>query len=314
MRARVRGIQTQRFTVVTAGLIGAPLPLERQAEAARQEELRRQAEFERQAEIERQAELAQQAEDAKLAEIERQAEEARLAKIREAQQQSSEQVAAAAATSSVLGVAGSTVKETSGNSAPSIAASRNSVSQPARSNSTAATRPASNEPGAFLNEMPPAAAPLLTASSVGGASTFAFGENTSDSSLGSGANRAAVPAGPLQSFSSGNNVVDSFSNGNRNSAATDNKVPISSLTRTNYVAPVYPRAAQRKEITGSVDVMFTVSTIGTVTDISILRAEPDDTFNQSAMDAVSEWRFEPVIANGVALEKRTAVRLTFDLQ
>jgi protein TonB len=57
-----------------------------------------------------------------------------------------------------------------------------------------------------------------------------------------------------------------------------------------------------------------VSTIGTVTEISILRAEPEDTFNQAAMDAVAKWRFQPVIEHGVAVEKRSAVRLAFDLQ
>jgi TonB family protein len=91
-------------------------------------------------------------------------------------------------------------------------------------------------------------------------------------------------------------------------------VPISALTRTNYIAPVYPRGAQRRNVSGSVDVEFTVSTIGTVTDISVLRAEPEETFNQAAMDAVAQWRFEPVIENGVAVEKRSAVRLAFDLQ
>jgi protein TonB len=60
--------------------------------------------------------------------------------------------------------------------------------------------------------------------------------------------------------------------------------------------------------------MFTVNTIGTVTDISVIDAEPGDTFNQAAMNAVAMWRFEPVIENGRAVEKRTAVRLAFNLQ
>jgi protein TonB len=59
--------------------------------------------------------------------------------------------------------------------------------------------------------------------------------------------------------------------------------------------------------------MFTVSTDGTVTDISVVRAEPEKTFNKAAMDAVAQWRFQPVIENGLAVEKRTAIRLGFDL-
>ena len=84
--------------------------------------------------------------------------------------------------------------------------------------------------------------------------------------------------------------------------------------RGYYVTPKYPRSAQRKNVTGAVEVSFTVSTNGTVTEISILRAEPEDTFNQAAMNAVAKWRFQPVIENGVAVEKRSAVRLAFDLK
>jgi TonB family protein len=91
-------------------------------------------------------------------------------------------------------------------------------------------------------------------------------------------------------------------------------VAVSELNRTNYVGPEYPRAARRRNITGVVEVQFTVTTDGRVRSMSILRSEPGDTFDQAAMDAVEQWRFEPVIENGVAVEKRTAVRLAFDLQ
>ncbi len=142
----------------------------------------------------------------------------------------------------------------------------------------------------------------LTAGIIDEATTFALGENTNGSSLGTSASQASVPADPGQGLPAINNVV------------VDNRVPISSLTRTNYVAPEYPRTAQRRNISGTVDLMFTVSTTGTVTDISVLHAKPAGTFDQAAMKAVSKWRFDPVIENGVALEKRTAVRLSFDLQ
>ena len=91
-------------------------------------------------------------------------------------------------------------------------------------------------------------------------------------------------------------------------------VPVSRLTRTNYVAPKYPRAAHRRNLTGSVDVTFTVTTDGKIRDLSVLKSEPGETFDQAAIDAVGKWRFEPVVENGVAVEKRTAVRLAFTLQ
>jgi TonB family protein len=293
--------------------------LARQAEASRQEELRKQAKLERQAEIERLAKLEKQAEEARLAEIRKQAEEARLAKIREEQQRLAEQEAAAAATKSVLGVAGSTVKESAGSSVPGRPAAAGNrtaqasnapeYSRTAQASNVSANEPVIGQPPESRNDMPTVTMPL-TANS---ATTFAIGENTNGSALGAGANQASAAAGSSQDFSAVNNLVQSSNNRNSNAVAVDNRMPISALTRTNYVAPEYPRSAQRRNLSGTVDLMFTVSTIGTVTDMTVLRAEPEGTFNEAAMNAVAKWRFEPVIENGVALEKRTAVRLTFDL-
>lgn len=91
-------------------------------------------------------------------------------------------------------------------------------------------------------------------------------------------------------------------------------VPISSLKRTNYVVPEYPRTAQRRNITGWVDVSFTVTERGNVVDVGIMNSNPGDVFNEAATDAISQWRFEPSVENGVAVTKRVAVRLSFDLQ
>jgi len=91
-------------------------------------------------------------------------------------------------------------------------------------------------------------------------------------------------------------------------------VPFSSLQRTKYVAPKYPRGAQRRNLSGWVDVMFTVDIDGSVTDVSVRDSEPGDTFVASATRAVQAWKFEPVIENGVAVVKRTAVRMMFAFQ
>ena len=91
-------------------------------------------------------------------------------------------------------------------------------------------------------------------------------------------------------------------------------VPISRLTRINYVGPEYPRSARRRNVTGSVDVLFTVTTDGRVRNLSVIKSEPGETFDEAAMAAVEQWRFEPYIENGVAVEKRSAVRLAFNLE
>ncbi|NIA26444.1 MAG: TonB family protein, partial [Desulfobulbaceae bacterium] len=94
----------------------------------------------------------------------------------------------------------------------------------------------------------------------------------------------------------------------------DAPVPVSSLQRIKYVAPRYPRSAQRRGISGWVDVTFTVGIDGSVTSISVRGSNPGDIFVASATRAVEGWKFAPVIENGVAIQKRTAVRMMFALE
>lgn len=98
------------------------------------------------------------------------------------------------------------------------------------------------------------------------------------------------------------------------SANNSSPVSVSSLRRTRYVAPKYPRAAQRRALSGWVDVVFTVDIDGTVTDIEVRDSNPGDTFVNSATNAVEDWEFEPVIENGVAIQKRAAVRMMFAIE
>jgi TonB family protein len=91
-------------------------------------------------------------------------------------------------------------------------------------------------------------------------------------------------------------------------------VGVSSLDRTRYVAPKYPRVARRQNLSGWVDVTFTVAMDGTVKDVEAPKSEPDGTFVNAAMRAVENWEFEPVIENETIVEKRAGVRLIFALE
>ncbi len=91
-------------------------------------------------------------------------------------------------------------------------------------------------------------------------------------------------------------------------------VSITALRRTKYTPPRYPRAAQRRDQTGYVDVIFTVSPAGSVSAVEVYAAEPEGVFDEAAMEAVLQWEFEPVIENGTAVSKRVAVRMSFNLQ
>ncbi len=91
-------------------------------------------------------------------------------------------------------------------------------------------------------------------------------------------------------------------------------IAISNLTRTKYVAPKYPRTAERRSLSGWVDVVFTVGIDGTVSDIDVRASEPGDVFVNSAIKAVEKWEFEPIIENDRYVEKRAGVRMMFAIE
>jgi protein TonB len=97
-------------------------------------------------------------------------------------------------------------------------------------------------------------------------------------------------------------------------APNDRLVAISSLTRTKYYAPKYPRVAQRRNLSGWVSIEFTVAVDGSVRDVEALEAEPAEIFDNAAIRAVERWKFEPIFENGVAVEKRAGVRMMFALE
>lgn len=91
-------------------------------------------------------------------------------------------------------------------------------------------------------------------------------------------------------------------------------VGVSSLARTRYVAPKYPRTAERRDLSGWVDVTFTVAMDGTVKDIEVPKSEPGDVFVSAATRAVEKWEFEPVVESGIIVEKRVGLRLMFAME
>ncbi len=91
-------------------------------------------------------------------------------------------------------------------------------------------------------------------------------------------------------------------------------VAASTLTRTNYAAPKYPRAAQRRGQSGWVDIVFTVAVDGSVKDIEVLDSSPEGVFDNAAVRAVEKWAFEPVTDDGILIEKRAGSRLVFALE
>lgn len=91
-------------------------------------------------------------------------------------------------------------------------------------------------------------------------------------------------------------------------------VQAKTLKRVREVPPVYPRDAERQNISGWVDVEFTVAPDGSTQDLVVRGAEPQRMFDQAAIDAVKRWRFEPIKRDGAAVAQRAAVRIRFELK
>ncbi len=95
-------------------------------------------------------------------------------------------------------------------------------------------------------------------------------------------------------------------------AFRNNVVSAGTLKRTRTVLQVYPESARRKNIQGWVEVVFTVTAFGEVTDAEVRNSSPEDVFDQAAIKAVKQWRFEPVMRDGKSVAQRAVVRLKFD--
>ena len=65
------------------------------------------------------------------------------------------------------------------------------------------------------------------------------------------------------------------------------------------VEPQYPMSAKQRGVEGWVELMFTITAAGTVADIVVTASVPGTIFNKSAVQAVSKWKYNPKIENGV---------------
>jgi TonB family protein len=97
-------------------------------------------------------------------------------------------------------------------------------------------------------------------------------------------------------------------------AAQTNIVSAASLKRVRMVSPTYPDAARKRGVEGWVELAFTVQTNGTVDNVEVRNASPAEVFDDAAMRAVRQWRFEPIVRNGEKVEQRAMVRLKFSQQ
>ena len=92
-----------------------------------------------------------------------------------------------------------------------------------------------------------------------------------------------------------------------------NIVAANDLTLLKSVEPVYPRKAEAQGIQGWVEMDFTVTESGAVKDITIHALSTPGTFENAAVNALSQWRYKPVIRDSKAVAQRARIRIRFKL-
>ncbi len=97
-------------------------------------------------------------------------------------------------------------------------------------------------------------------------------------------------------------------------ALLSNVVDASGLTLLTSVRPVYPSKALKSAIEGSVDLEFTIAENGSVRDVKVRGADPPGVFEQAAISALSQWRYQPVVRGAEPITLRAHIRIRFALE
>ena len=92
-----------------------------------------------------------------------------------------------------------------------------------------------------------------------------------------------------------------------------NLIPANQLTLLKSVQPAYPVKAQGKKLEGWVDVEFTVSEAGKVKEVAVRAASIPGVFEDAAVKAVSQWRYQPILRDARPVPVRTQIRVRFVL-
>jgi TonB family protein len=74
--------------------------------------------------------------------------------------------------------------------------------------------------------------------------------------------------------------------------------------------PRFPARAKRRDIVeGTVTVEYTIDPKGAVLNPKVVSSEPEDIFDEAALRAISEWKYQPKVEAGVPVASRQ--RFTF---
>ncbi|RUL73113.1 energy transducer TonB [Dyella choica] len=95
--------------------------------------------------------------------------------------------------------------------------------------------------------------------------------------------------------------------GSAGGGETRDAIPVSTIR------PHYPATALRNNQEGWVDVQYTVNVDGSVSNISVIGAEPRHVFDNAAVDALRRAKFSPAMRDGTAAASQQQKRIEFKL-
>src|SRR5437773_1520819 len=88
------------------------------------------------------------------------------------------------------------------------------------------------------------------------------------------------------------------------------KLPMESVEQ-EY--PQYPAEAQKRRLEDTVIVRYIIGTNGRVKDVQIIDHAKEKMFDDAAVEAISRWRFRPLVRDGKAVEVVHELAVNFEL-
>lgn len=118
---------------------------------------------------------------------------------------------------------------------------------------------------------------------------------------------------PEFAIDTGSIVTDKIIGNVDNVVMTAESVDIKPVAGTRVPAQ-YPEKARKKGITGYVMFNILISAEGNVENIRVLESSPNGVFEESAMEALKNWKFEPAVYQGKKVKVWAKQKISFKLE
>ncbi len=130
-----------------------------------------------------------------------------------------------------------------------------------------------------------------------------------------GSDLKSLSAGLVSESSSGSGSGMNITEGNQDvgtmasQAGGENKP----ARATQVTTPVYPQSARSRGLSGYVLLELTINERGMISDVIVLKSEPQGVFDQASIDAVKKWTFSPAMNEGKVVMSKIKQKVNFEL-